>query len=381
MENKNNRNSRYFLLFVMAIILIVIYKAVDSIAFIYNGIAHFLDSISPFMMAILFSYILYIPEKKIEKKIEKINNKLIMKHSRGISVFITIVLVILFVVLMWNLLYDKVLESVVELAKNVPKYLEDANKYLLSLDENHILRKANLTALIENVKSLDFLTNFINDMQVENIFDYLNSVINTTGKIFNAFVTIVLIIYILLERTNIVKFFKRALKAILDEKKYKIAQKYYHDTNDIFCKYITGQLLDALIIGIILLIVLNIMRVKYAFLIALIIGLFNVIPYFGAIFGIIFAIILTALSGGFAQAFWLAIVVIVIQQVDANVINPRILGGSLEVSPILVILAVTIGGKYFGVAGMFLGVPIIALLKVMVVDYIESKEEIKSVGE
>ena len=121
------------------------------------------------------------------------------------------------------------------------------------------------------------------------------------------------------------------------------------------------------------------MKVKYAVLLGFLIGLFNMIPYFGAIIAVALAIIITVFTGGFVQAIWLAIVVIILQQIDANIINPRILGNSLNLSPILVIFAVTVGGTYFGVLGMFLGVPVAAFLKIVIEDFISirNNKEIK----
>ena len=118
---------------------------------------------------------------------------------------------------------------------------------------------------------------------------------------------------------------------------------------------------------------MSIMKVKYAVLLGFLIGLFNIIPYFGAIVAVIIAVIITIFTGGFIQAIWLAVVVVALQQIDANIINPKILGNSLNLSPILVIFAVTVGGAYFGVLGMFLGVPVIAFIKIILEDFILMK--------
>ena len=118
---------------------------------------------------------------------------------------------------------------------------------------------------------------------------------------------------------------------------------------------------------------MSLLGVKYAVLLGFIIGLLNIIPYFGAIVGVIIAIIITIFTGGLGQALWMALIVIVLQQIDANIINPKILGTSLNLSPILVIFAVTVGGTYFGVIGMFLGVPVIAFLKLILQDFISIK--------
>ena len=91
------------------------------------------------------------------------------------------------------------------------------------------------------------------------------------------------------------------------------------------------------------------------------------------IIAIFIAILITIFTGGLGQSILLAVLIIILQQVDANIINPKILGGALEISPLLVILAVTLGGSFFGVLGMFLAVPVVAILKIILVDYIKSK--------
>ena len=120
-----------------------------------------------------------------------------------------------------------------------------------------------------------------------------------------------------------------------------------------------------------------IIKVKYAPLLGFIIGLFNMIPYIGAIVAVVFGIIITFITGGFGKALLLAIVVIILQQIDANIINPKIVGDSLEISQLLVIFAVTIGGAYFGILGMFLAVPVVAILKLIIDDFIDEKNSQK----
>ena len=180
-------------------------------------------------------------------------------------------------------------------------------------------------------------------------------------------------IYLLLERTEILNFAKKLTRSIFKSNVTKKINNYFRKTNEIFYKFIYSQVLDAFIIGILISIALSIMNVKYAVLLGLMIGVFNIIPYFGAIVASGIAIVITIFTGGFGQALIMAIVVIVLQQIDANIINPKIVGSSLKLSPILIIFAVTIGGAYFGILGMFLSVPIVAIIKILVLDYIELK--------
>ena len=108
-------------------------------------------------------------------------------------------------------------------------------------------------------------------------------------------------------------------------------------------------------------------------MLGLFIGLFNLIPYFGAIIAVAISVILTILTGGLSKAIEMTIVVIILQQIDANFINPKIVGESLEISPLLVIFSVTIGGAYFGILGMFLAVPVAAVIKLLITDIVDYK--------
>ena len=120
-----------------------------------------------------------------------------------------------------------------------------------------------------------------------------------------------------------------------------------------------------------------IIKVKYAPLIGFTIGLFNMIPYIGAIVAVAIGILITFITGGLGKALAMAIVVIILQQIDANIINPKIIGVSLEVSPLLVIFSVTVGGAYFGILGMFLGVPIAVVIKTVLTDWIDNKNKFR----
>ena len=165
--------------------------------------------------------------------------------------------------------------------------------------------------------------------------------------------------------------------AIFDEKICEKIGTYVDSTNRIFFKFISGQLIDGIIIGILVTIGMSIIGVKYAVLLGFMIGLFNIIPYFGAIVAVAISILITIITGGVSQRLIMAIVVIILQQIDSNIINPKIIGNSLEISPLLVIFAVTVGGAYWGVLGMFLAVPVVAVLKIIIDDWIEYKNQKK----
>lgn len=367
--------------FSFAVATIIIYKTIDSVTAIFNWVLNLFDILMPFFMAILVAYILYIPSKKIENGIKKIKFKFLQKHARGLSVIIIYILTILIIFLIINVVMPAMSTSIKELANNLPNYYNSAIEYFSNLDEDSILTKINIKQQITKLQTVNFEDEILKYANINNLTSVIIRVLGATNIIFDLFVTIVVSVYMLLERSDIKSFLQNLSKAIFDKKTNEAIARYYRKTNSIFFSFISSQILDAIIIGIITSVAMLIMKVKYAVLLGFLIGLFNIIPYFGAIAAVIIAVVITIFTGGFTQAIWLAIIVIILQQIDANIINPRILGTSLNLSPIIVIFSVTLGGAYFGVLGMFLGVPVAAFIKIILEDFILIKnsklEEIK----
>ena len=262
-------------------------------------------------------------------------------------------------------------ESVTDLANNIPNYYNNAINYLNNVEKDSLLYKLNIKEYISSLQEIRLEKEIVKWINFENISSYIQGIVGATNAIFDIFVTFVVSIYMLLERSDIKSFLYNLSKVMFDKKTNATIAKYYNKTNSIFFSFITSQIIDAFIVGIVTSVVMSLMNVKYAVLLGFIIGLFNIIPYFGAIVAVIFAVVITGFTGGITQALLVAIIVTALQQIDANIINPRILGTSLNLSPILVIFSVTCGGAYFGPIGMFLGVPVCAFLKLIIIDFIE----------
>ena len=371
MIKKFKGETKWFYWFTLLVAIVIVYKILDNFTGIGEWVAELIKVIKPFLMAILLAYLLYIPARKIEALYRK--NKVLSKKARGLSVATTYILAILIIALLIKILVPMLSDSIGDLASNLPGYYESAIKYIEELPEDNILKTEAVQNAIKKLQQIDIAKL----LDLDNLAMYLEKVIGIANGIFSAFVTIVVSIYILLERAEIVNFVKRLNRSIFTEKKCQAIDRYFEKGNDIFFKYISGQIIDAIIVAIIMSVALTIMKVKYAVLLGFLIGVFNLIPYFGAIIAVIVACVITIFTGGFVQAIWVAVVLIIIQQIDANIINPKILRDALEISKILIIFAVTVGGAYFGVLGMFLGVPAIAVIKMMLDDYIERNEKQK----
>ena len=373
MNNIKNHGKKWIFWFALGVALIMIFKALDNFTDVMKVVGTFFDIITPFLVGIFISYLLYVPCKKIEQTYSKSKLKWIHKKSRQLSILTVYIIILLLLIILINFILPVVLESVMDFVNNIQSYYEIAITNYNNLPNDNILKSEIVNDTIQNIQNLDIKQYF----QLEKILSYVISAIDAVTGIFDVFVAVIVSVYILAERTQILKFLKKLIEAVVKEKTYKNLDKYFNSSNEIFFKFIASQFLDAIIVGIMVTIAMSIMGIRYAPLLGFLIGLFNMIPYVGAIIAVGISALITLITGGLSQAIWMLIVVIILQQIDANIINPRIIGQSLKISPLLVIFAITVGGAYFGVLGMFLAVPAIAVIRILVEDYVEYKIAVK----
>ena len=360
---------------IIALVVVVVYKMLDNFSNVQEWFGTFFRILKPFLAGLLISYILFMPCKKIENAISKSKLKFVKKRARGLSVILTYIIFVLIIIIIINCIFPVLKESVVELVGNIPGYYENiVNKYK-ELPEDSVLKNDIIKDKMTEISNID-IKQFLS-INNEKIIEYVKNIINIFSGIFDVFVSIIVSVYILLQRTVIMRFLRRFARAIFKKNTYEAVNKYFTKANEVFFTFISSQLLDAVIVGILTTVAMLIIKVKYAPLIGFTIGLFNMIPYIGAIVAVGIGILITFITGGLGKAIAMAVVVIILQQIDANIINPKIIGVSLEVSPLLVIFSVTVGGAYFGIMGMFLGVPIAVVIKTVLNDWIDSRNKLR----
>ena len=368
-EEIKNHGKTWLFFFTIGISLMLAYKIIEGIGNITNIVGNLLSIVSPFLAGLLMAYLLYIPENKIEKLYKKTKPKFIRKNARKFAILTTYLMTLLILVIIINFILPVLIESINELIGNLENYYNKVIEMYSNLPDDSIFKTEKVYNAIKELQNFD-LQQYLS---LDRITGYVKGAVGFATGIFDVFVAIVVSIYILAERNEILSFFKKVTKVMFKEKTVNKIEKYFYKANGVFFKFISSQFIDALIVGILAKIVMKALNIKYASLLGFSIGLFNMIPYFGAIIAISISAIITLITGGLSKAAIMLVSIIILQQIDANIINPKIIGDSLEISPILVILSVTIGGGYFGVIGMFLGVPVAAILKILVNDYIDNK--------
>ena len=370
---KNNKITKWLFWFSLAVAIIIIYKLLDNFTEIGQFLSNLMGILMPFVLGILFAYVLYTPCKKIEQCYSKTKSKFLRKRARGLSIFTIYLIIGLILFILINVILPPIITSVTDLVNNLPGYYNSITNILNNLPEDSFLVKINAQEMIKKISEIDFAKY----LSIENITGYVKGVISFATGIFDVFVTIIISIYALAEKERMINFLRKIFSSLFKDETYAILSKYFKRTNSIFFGFISGQLIDAIIVGAVTTFAMVVMGVRYATLLGFLIGLFNLIPFFGAIVAVGIAIFITFCTGGIWKAFWLAVVVILLQQIDANIINPKIMSDKLKISPILVIFSVAFAGAYFGVLGMFLAVPVVTMLKLIVTDYLDYKAEKK----
>ena len=373
MNEIKNHWKKWLYWFLLGVAIIIVYKTLDNFGDITNSIGTFFSIISPFLVGIFIAYLLYVPCKKVENALKKVKLKIISKSARGLSILFVYLIALLLIVILINVILPVVFESVSDFINNIQGYYDTAINNFNNLPEDSVFKSQFVKEMIDEVKNI----NIKQYITPDKIFEYLINALSAVTGIFEIFVALVVSIYILADRAKLLNFLKRFASAIFKQETYKNIDKYFNNSNEIFFKFIASQFLDAIVVGVLVTIAMSLMEIKYAPLLGFFIGLFNMIPYVGAIIATVISALITLITGGLSQTIWMLIVTIILQQIDANIINPKIVGQSLKISPLLVLFAVTVGGAYFGILGMFLAVPVIAVIRILVEDYIVYKNYLK----
>ena len=376
MKKEKNDIKLWLFWFSLAVAIIAAYNILGNLAGVAQIIGNILGAIMPFCIGSLIAYILYMPCRSIETLFKKSKKKgFVNKHARGLSILTTYIIALIVIVIILNVIIPIVVQSLSDLFTNLPGYYNSVTEKINELPEDNILRSEKATEIINNIKNIDFTALF----NMERIQQYIKSFISAMETILDAFIAVIVSVYILAQRNAIIRFLSKFTKAVASKNAYEKIKKYFMKSNSVFFKFLTSQVLDAILVGVLVSVALSILQVKYAVLLGFMIGLFNLIPYFGAIVAVVIAILITVLTGGIGKALLMTVVVVILQQIDANIINPKIVGDSLEISQLLVIFAVTLGGAYFGVIGMFLAVPVATVIKLIIEDFIEEREKSKEI--
>ncbi len=328
----------------------------------YQGLKAYLDIVSlalqPVMAGVVIAYVLCPVAKFLERQFRRVKG--LSRAARPLSVVFTLIFAMGILGLFCALVLPQVVESIRSLVVDLPAMLETQLTRLESYLEADSDAAATAMQMITSVET--FLMTWIKENLFATVSNVAVSVLSVGSAVVNFVVSIVVMVYLLLDRERYLAQCKKLFYAVSRNKRFnRVVMETVHQADQIFSGFISGKLLDSLIVGIICFICLTFLKMPYALLVSVIVGVTNIIPMFGPFIGAIpsaFLILLVSPS----KCIVFLIFVIILQQLDGNVIGPRILGNSTGLSALYVTVAMLLFGKLMGFVGMIVGVPLFATL-------------------
>lgn len=327
----------------------------------------------PFIYGIMIAFVFHLPLSYFQRKLPKS----IKGKTRNIVAAILALLVIvgLLTFIFW-IVVPQVVDSVRSLIVTLPGYVED----VMGMLEQAISGKKIPSELVEQINEFgDGFVEAASNFVKEKLPQLLSMASGFANGIANTFMAVVIAVYLTVSKDRLIRQLKRALFAFCSEKKYHYLLHVGELVNKTFSSFLTGQLTEAIIIGVLCYIGCLVFRFPYAPILSVIIGCTNIIPIFGAIFGVAVSALLVAFVNPLQGVFFV-IFGIVLQQFESNLIYPKVVGGSVGLSGLWVLFAITIGGGLFGFVGMLLGLPTFSVIYFLLREEINRRVALKTAG-
>ncbi len=373
-------NRKYNTIAAYALIVIAIGAAIVVAIANFSSISSFLGSIlsilTPFFWGFAIAYILTPVLKYWERLLNRMSKgKLKPKPRRALSVLLTYLFAAVVLIIFFWIVVPQIAQSFSNLANQVPGWIEQLQTTVMELVDKYDLQNIKLNSLEETtfdklMTTLEEMLKNLSTTLTSAIPQIIQATVNVTTGVLNVIIGLIISVYMMFNKELFFARIRKLLTALFPEKSVDKMADVIHDSNDIFSGFISGQILDAFIVGLLCFIFMNIFGWPYAMLISVTVGVTNVIPYFGPFIGAIPSIFILLMVDPWT-ALWFAIFILVLQQIDGNIIGPKILGNSIGLSGFWVIFGITIFGSLMGPLGMFIGVPLFAVIYSLIRQFAE----------
>jgi predicted PurR-regulated permease PerM len=357
MDKKLTRS--IILIAVLAVVGIALLIKLDSVLAFF---AKILKLLIPIIIGIVIAFILNRPVMRINSLFKKLIPKLKDKPRNLLSIALAYVLLIGLITAIICFIVPPIKNSVMSFSENFDSYYSNFLKYYDKLSDNDTFGLMSKLS-----KALSELGSDIPKL-IEKTYNVTSSIV---AGITNTVIGFIISIYILLDKVHLRELVSSFLRSLLPEAKFKSVTKYYRLVSDTFSRFISGQITEAFILGGLCFLGMTIFGFEYAPLISMLIGVTALVPVVGAIIGTIPSVLVLLLVKPI-DAVWFVVFIIILQQLENNLIYPRVVGKSIGLPPLLVLLAILIGAGLGGVVGILFGVPLMSVLYIIVKDYTAS---------
>ena len=340
---------KYMLLITYTLVLAFVLVNIKSIG---SGVGKGFSVLSPLWFGIALAFILNVPMSIIEKKVFGKTNK----RVRIVSLVLSILIVVLFMTVLFVWVIPDFISSISYLVGQLPSLVNELNEFL-----QKTFADTSLSSYLNNFSGSSEVTETLSSLFKYVVNNFSTVLSNFAGFLINLFTGTVISVYLLFSKEKLLKSCNKMINRVFDEKfvekldnVFKLANKSFHD-------FITYQCLECIILGTIMFIAFSIFRFPYALTIAFLTSVTAIVPFFGATVACIIGAILIGTSS-IQQAILFVIVFQVVQQIENNLIYPRVVGKNVGLPPVLSIMAIIVGGNIAGFLGMILCIPVTSIL-------------------
>lgn len=372
---KVNWNSKYTTISVYSFIVIccsiIFYRIASDTSVFMGKISSIISTLQPFIIGAVIAYLLNFILVFVEERILSKNklNKLKPKSKRAIGLLLTYIVAFILLALFIQFVLPQLVESMLGLVNDIPTYLTNLSDLLTKYTKDLNIDKEYLDIAV--TKLTDFINYFIS--VAAGLLPVVGQALGiVASSIWNIVLGVIISIYLLIDKEKFCALGRKVVCAVFNEKHSKRILQLVDRSNDTFGKFLSGKIIDSAIIGVLTFVVLTIFKMPYVLLISVIIGITNIIPFFGPFFGAIPATIIILFVSPI-KALWFILIIIVIQQLDGNIIGPKILGDSIGISAFWILFSLLVAGKFLGLVGMIIGVPLFAIIYSIIKEVIEEK--------
>ena len=372
---KVNWNSKYTTIaiysFIVAISVILFYLAISQVTIFTDKLDSILVVMQPFIIGFSIAYIVNFLLNFYENKVfeTKYIKKIKLKSKRGLAILFSYITTFFIISMFVKFLLPQLIDSVVGLVNDIPSYITNTTNFV-----NEIIMKLNIEdqysqVLMDNFNSLvNYIIRFATNL-IPALGGFLASV---ASSIWNVILGIIVSVYLLIDKEKLCALSKKITYGLFPQSYADEIIKLVDRSNYTFGRFLVGKIIDSLIIGVLTFIILTIFKMPYTILVSVIVGITNIIPFFGPFIGAIPSFIIILFVSP-VQALWFLLIILFIQQLDGNVIGPKILGDSIGISAFWILFSILVAGKLLGIVGMIIGVPLFAIFYSIVKEFIESK--------
>ncbi len=365
------KKKKWFAYTVATCSAVVLYMLLSHVGNMFAALGAFFSFLRPIITGIIIAYVINPLANFFDRKVfHKLKGE---KTRWTLSSICALIVLILCVVLLFVALIPQLVDSASALVSNMDTYVSALQEVLRRFETG-----SNSYLGLDFGKLFSFGDSFLDKvnsmMTPESFKTFAGGTANVGRGVFDLVIAFILAVYFLLDKRRITGGIGRFMALVIKPESFKKVTEFLDRCNDILIRYISVDVIDGLIVGIVNFLFMVIMRMPYAALISVIVGVTNLAPTFGPIVGAILGAFVLVLIDPW-YALWFLIFTVILQTLDGYVIKPKLFGGSLGVSALMILIAIILGGKLFGVGGILLAIPFAAIIDFTWKDFVIKKLE------